>query len=92
MLCLADKEIDTSDLDDSLFYTEKAQRVAHRERSELEQGLTFRGLLICESPLKKDTAQWISKFTASYFKPLIITGDNLLTAMAVALSLKLGGD
>jgi cation-transporting ATPase 13A1 len=86
VLCLADKLIDESEygFEEGMFFTEKATIVANRDRVELEQQLTFRGLLICESPLKKDTASWISKFTASYFVPLIITGDNLLTAIAVA--------
>jgi magnesium-transporting ATPase (P-type) len=39
VLCLADREIDDAD----------------KEREELECKLTFRGFLICESPLKTDT-------------------------------------
>ena len=54
------------------------------DRSDLEKNLNYRGLLICESPLKPDTALWLEKFRKSYFNSIIITGDNMLTAIAVA--------
>jgi P-type E1-E2 ATPase len=62
--------------------------LSNLDRSVLETKLTFRGFLICESPLKPDTALWISKFKASYFNSVIITGDNLLTAIAIGKLLK----
>ncbi|CAD8051496.1 unnamed protein product [Paramecium sonneborni] len=74
VLCLADREIKEFD---------------NQEREELEKNLIFRGFLICESPLKTDTQQWIKKFKSSYFQPIIITGDNLLTAIAVGKQLQL---
>ncbi|CAK72470.1 unnamed protein product (macronuclear) [Paramecium tetraurelia] len=74
VLCLADREI---------------EEYENQEREELEKNLVFRGFLICESPLKPDTQQWIKKFKSSYFQPIIITGDNLLTAIAVGKQLQL---
>ena len=59
------------------------------DRSDFEKNLKFRGFLICESPLKKDTALWMQKFKQSYYTVKIITGDNMLTAIAVAKQLKL---
>ena len=86
VLCLADRVIDDKefDLDPALFTMQKASLLAERDREELERNLTYRGLLICESPLKTDTVQWIEKFRKSYFTSIIITGDNMLTAIAVA--------
>ena len=86
VLCLADRVIEDSEfgLDPSLFPMQKASQLAELDRTELECNLTYRGLLICESPLKNDTVSWIEKFRKSYFMTLIITGDNMLTAIAVA--------
>lgn len=53
-------------------------------RSELEKGLTFVGLLNMENQLKKETCMWLTHFMACRFRLVMITGDNPLTAAAVA--------
>ncbi len=54
----------------------------------MESGLTFAGFFICNSPLKEDTLQHIESLQNAKYNLLIITGDNILTAMKVAHSLK----
>ena len=55
-----------------------------------ECDLKFCGFFICNSPLKPDTYKNIQNLQKANYKILIITGDNILTAIKVGLTLKLG--
>lgn len=55
-----------------------------------ESDLDFVGFFICSSPLKEDTKKQIESLQKAEYKILIITGDNILTAAKVGLSLELG--
>jgi P-type E1-E2 ATPase len=52
--------------------------------------LTFAGFFICSSPLKEDTLKNIQQLQKAQYKILIITGDNILTAIKVGLTLQFG--
>lgn len=60
------------------------------ERNEIEKDLTFAGLFICDSPLKFDTLQYIKILQEAQYQLLMITGDNILTAVAVGHKLDFG--
>ncbi len=62
-----------------------------KERELLaECNLKFCGFFICNSPLKPDTLKNIQNLQKANYRLIIITGDNILTAIKVGLSLKLG--
>ncbi|KAL4433179.1 hypothetical protein ABPG74_010874 [Tetrahymena malaccensis] len=60
------------------------------ERQDIEKNLTFAGLFICDSPLKFDTKQYITILQQAKYQLLMITGDNILTAVAVSNKLDFG--
>ena len=60
------------------------------QRKLAESDLEFVGFFICSSPLKEDTKKQIESLQRAEYKILIITGDNILTAAKVGLSLDLG--
>jgi cation-transporting ATPase 13A2 len=53
-------------------------------RPEMETGLTFAGFLVMENKLKPETAGVLQKLTAAGLRQVMVTGDNPLTAVAVA--------
>jgi cation-transporting ATPase 13A1 len=53
------------------------------ERNVVENNLTFCGFYICDSPLKRDSAKHIKILKEAAYQILMITGDNLLTAISV---------
>jgi len=53
-------------------------------RSDLEKDLTFVGLLNMENQLKQETRKYLNHYLACGFRMVMITGDNPLTAAAVA--------
>lgn len=59
----------------------KVQKCA---REELEKDLNFLGFLIMENRLKIETEEVIRELHFASFKTLMITGDNMLTALSVA--------
>ncbi|XP_076329570.1 polyamine-transporting ATPase anne boleyn isoform X2 [Tachypleus tridentatus] len=59
----------------------KVQRIP---REELEVNLTFIGLLVMENRLKPETAVNIEILKSANIRPVMITGDNMLTALSVA--------
>ncbi|XP_067135082.1 polyamine-transporting ATPase 13A3 isoform X1 [Centruroides vittatus] len=59
----------------------KAQRIS---REELECNLTFLGLLIMENRLKPETIPVLSTLKAADIRLIMVTGDNMLTALSVA--------
>ena len=54
------------------------------KRNELEIGLHLDGLIIFENKLKSQTIGAIDRLNQAKLRSLIITGDNLLTALSVA--------
>ncbi|GIQ82050.1 P-type ATPase, subfamily V, partial [Kipferlia bialata] len=55
-----------------------------KKRSEVEKDLVFAGLMLSDSPLKTDTRKTILSLKSSGHRCIMITGDNLHTAAAVA--------
>ncbi|XP_053315068.1 probable cation-transporting ATPase 13A4 [Spea bombifrons] len=53
-------------------------------REEVEFGLTFLGLLVLENRLKAETIPAIQELNNALIRPVMITGDNLQTAITVA--------
>lgn len=59
----------------------KVQRVV---REVVEADLTFLGFVILENRLKPETMPVISALNAASIKIVMVTGDNMLTALSVA--------
>ncbi|XP_026578052.1 probable cation-transporting ATPase 13A5, partial [Pseudonaja textilis] len=56
------------------------------EREELESGLTFLGLLVMENRLKSETRPVLQELRQARIRSVMVTGDNLQTAITVAKS------
>uniref|UniRef100_A0A8C3K5N5 Cation-transporting ATPase n=1 Tax=Calidris pygmaea TaxID=425635 RepID=A0A8C3K5N5_9CHAR len=54
------------------------------ERDEAESGLTFLGLLVMENRLKQETKPVLRELAAARIRSVMVTGDNLQTAVTVA--------
>lgn len=67
-------------LNSKLNYT-KVQRLS---REEVEHNLEFLGFVILENRLKPDTTAVINSLNLANIRTIMITGDNILTAMSVA--------
>lgn len=52
----------------------------------------FSGFMVCNSPLKQDTASNIKSLQEAKYTIVMITGDNLLTAANVGKQINLGQD
>ncbi|XP_018649916.1 putative cation transporting ATPase [Schistosoma mansoni] len=59
-------------------------KVLHVCRERVEQNLRFLGLLIMENRLKPETTQVIKTLRYANIRPVMVTGDNMLTALSVA--------
>lgn len=97
---LCDQRTLPSDVHDRLHeYTEKGYRVlalATRElhlsyvkmqkisREETEKELTFLGLLVMGNMLKPETKDVINVLKQANIRPVMVTGDNMLTALSVS--------
>ncbi|XP_075058381.1 putative cation-transporting ATPase 13A4 isoform X2 [Mixophyes fleayi] len=55
-------------------------------REEVESGLVFLGLLILENRLKPETIPVLSEMNDAIIRTVMITGDNLQTAITVAMN------
>lgn len=55
------------------------------ERSELETNMRFLGLVVMENKLKKETTRVINQLNMADIRSIMCTGDNILTALSVAL-------
>ncbi|XP_053378783.1 polyamine-transporting ATPase 13A3-like isoform X2 [Mercenaria mercenaria] len=66
----------------------KVQRV---QRERVETGLTFLGLLIMENKLKPETTPVIEQLNEANIRTIMVTGDNMLTAISVAHDCKMVG-
>ncbi|XP_064241762.1 probable cation-transporting ATPase 13A4 [Passer domesticus] len=53
-------------------------------REEVESDLTFLGLLIMENRLKKETRPVLEELSAARIRSVMVTGDNIQTAITVA--------
>uniref|UniRef100_A0A670KIZ9 Cation-transporting ATPase n=1 Tax=Podarcis muralis TaxID=64176 RepID=A0A670KIZ9_PODMU len=58
--------------------------VASLTREQLESGLTFLGLLILENRLKSETRPVLEELSAARIRSVMVTGDNIQTAITVA--------
>ncbi|XP_068220779.1 polyamine-transporting ATPase 13A3-like isoform X6 [Palaemon carinicauda] len=58
-----------------------AQRIP---RDQVEKDLTFVGLLILQNMLKQETTPVIHQLKAANIRSVMVTGDNILTAISVA--------
>ncbi|XP_032308045.1 polyamine-transporting ATPase 13A3 isoform X2 [Drosophila ananassae] len=67
-------------LDPKVNYT-KIQRFS---REDVENDLEFLGFVILENRLKPDTTEVINTLNAAKIRTIMITGDNILTAISVA--------
>jgi cation-transporting P-type ATPase 13A2 len=54
------------------------------EREEAETGLIFLGLVIMQNKLKEITTSIIEELTEANIRSIMVTGDNVLTAISVA--------
>ncbi|XP_065604295.1 probable cation-transporting ATPase 13A4 [Cyrtonyx montezumae] len=53
-------------------------------REEVESDLTFLGLLIMENRLKRETKHVLEELSAAHIRSVMVTGDNIQTAVTVA--------
>ncbi|XP_056354289.1 LOW QUALITY PROTEIN: probable cation-transporting ATPase 13A4 [Oenanthe melanoleuca] len=53
-------------------------------REEVESDLTFLGLLIMENRLKRETKPVLEELSAAHIRSVMVTGDNIQTAITVA--------
>ncbi|XP_040477668.1 probable cation-transporting ATPase 13A5 [Ursus maritimus] len=63
---------------------EKLSEVQNLAREKAESELTFLGLLIMENRLKKETKPVLKELSEARIRTVMITGDNLQTAITVA--------
>ncbi|EFX85022.1 hypothetical protein DAPPUDRAFT_314488 [Daphnia pulex] len=66
----------------------KLQKV---QREDLEHELTFLGLVVLENRLKPDTADVLRELSSADVRTIMVTGDNLLTAISVARDCEMVG-
>ncbi|XP_059842890.1 probable cation-transporting ATPase 13A4 [Hypanus sabinus] len=59
-------------------------RVANLKREDVESDMVFLGLLMLENKLKPQTAPVLSELSKARIRTIMITGDNLQTAVTVA--------
>ncbi|KAM5292237.1 putative cation-transporting ATPase 13A5 [Ctenodactylus gundi] len=64
--------------------TRTLSEVQHLERDTVESELTFLGLLVMENRLKKETKPVLRELREARIRTVMITGDNLQTAITVA--------
>uniref|UniRef100_A0AAY4EH67 Cation-transporting ATPase n=1 Tax=Denticeps clupeoides TaxID=299321 RepID=A0AAY4EH67_9TELE len=55
-----------------------------RRREELEKGMTFLGLLVMKNQVKPESAGVIGTLRQAQLRTVMVTGDNILTAVNVA--------
>ncbi|XP_052213328.1 polyamine-transporting ATPase 13A3-like isoform X2 [Dreissena polymorpha] len=67
----------------------KVQRI---QRDAVEKELTFLGLLVMENKLKPETTPVIEQLIGANIRTIMVTGDNMLTALSVAHDCKMVAD
>ncbi|KAM3834869.1 putative cation-transporting ATPase 13A4 isoform 1-T1 [Vipera latastei] len=63
---------------------QEGRPVASLSREEVESGLTFLGLLVMENRLKSETRPALQELSQARIRSVMVTGDNLQTAITVA--------
>lgn len=61
-----------------------ANKIAQLERSDVEKGQEMLGLIMFRNIPKSDTAEALGQLKAGSVRPVMITGDNALTAVHIA--------
>lgn len=69
-----------------------SHRVASLSEAEVEQGFTFLGLVGMADPPRPGVAEAIAQARAAGIRTVMLTGDQIHTAKAIARELKLSGD
>ena len=64
-------------------------KVQRLKRNQVEKDLTFIGLLIMQNTLKPETTPVIQELKNANIRVVMVTGDNLLTAISVARDCKM---
>ncbi|XP_053314975.1 probable cation-transporting ATPase 13A5 [Spea bombifrons] len=59
------------------------QELEHLQREDMECDLTFLGFLIMENRLKPETSAVLQELTTANIRTVMVTGDNLQTALTV---------
>ena len=62
----------------------KVAKISKMTRAEAESDLTFLGLIILENRLKPASGGVIRELRGATIRPVMVTGDNILTAVSVA--------
>jgi len=62
----------------------KNVKLSKLERSEVEADLTFLGLIIMENRIKAVSKEVITELHGANIRPIMVTGDNILTAVSVS--------
>ena len=62
----------------------RAGRLSKMTRDEVETGLTFLGLILMENRLKPASVAVIRELSNARIRSIMVTGDNILTAVSVA--------
>ncbi|XP_071449317.1 polyamine-transporting ATPase 13A3-like [Hetaerina americana] len=68
----------------TLSATITSDEINKMEREEVETNLTFLGFILFENRLKKITASVINNLRTANIRQIMVTGDNILTAISVA--------
>ena len=66
------------------FGTKKKTHSGQRTRAQLEQGLTFLGLVAVYDPPRPEVIEAVRKSRAAGIQAIMVTGDNELTALSLA--------
>ncbi|XP_031758594.1 probable cation-transporting ATPase 13A4 [Xenopus tropicalis] len=69
-----------------LLRKERLQATQHLERETVETDLIFLGLLILENSLKPETRGVLQELTKAKIRSVMITGDNLQTALYIGVN------
>eukprot|EP00095_Tigriopus_kingsejongensis_P012017 maker-scaffold982_size73714-snap-gene-0.8 protein:Tk12017 transcript:maker-scaffold982_size73714-snap-gene-0.8-mRNA-1 annotation:"cation-transporting atpase 13a3" len=67
----------------------KITKVERMEREEVEEDLVFAGLIILENRLKAETTPIIEQLHKAQLRTIMVTGDNVNTALSVAKECKI---
>ena len=62
----------------------KYPKIQRLDRSEVEKDLHFLGFVVFENRLKPETKPVLHQLTKANIRSIMVTGDNLLTAISVA--------
>ncbi|KAI9207403.1 uncharacterized protein BJ171DRAFT_421112 [Polychytrium aggregatum] len=66
-----------------------ADALSNIKRDQVDEGAQFQGFIIMENPVKPESVVVVETLTAARIRSIIITGDNVLTAINVARELRL---